>query len=593
MPIDAPVIAGLATEITNRLPVKIDKIHQPYPDEFLFSCFGGGESFKLLLSLHAKYGRFQVYQGNKHNPLTPSSFCMLLRKHFGGAKLMKVTAVPFERIAQFTFEGYDPLTGLTHKNLWLELIGKRANLIITNASGKIIDSWRKVHPRPGERDLNNGLPYQLPATGGRWLPPTIDCEHFTALLASLPEDVTLERFFPAHWYGLSSMAVREIICRAGLQPGQSGAKLNPEAAQELYNAFTEWSAAVAQGAWQPTGIFDQSGNLLDLTAFPILFPPDATRVKPLNSLNTAVVTLLESRHETTRFQEAQQNLLRTVKSQIAKTRKKLGKQQEEAAQAEKGDQWRICGELLMSYGLKISKGRLECSLPNYYDPENREWVIKLNPALTARENAQSYFKKYQKAKKGQLAIADQIAKTNETIAYLESLESLVSNALSRSDLEMIKEELGFVSKRRRHHQSGPQKSSKTKPDSNAKPRQFVCPAGHQLLVGRNNIQNDRLTFKVAGPNDIWFHTQKIPGSHVILKAQPGVAVDDESLYYACQLAAYFSKGRPSTKIPVDYTQRKNVKKPPAAKPGFVIYDYFKTAIITPDREFLEKLGLPL
>jgi predicted ribosome quality control (RQC) complex YloA/Tae2 family protein len=592
MPIDAPVIAGLATEIFNRLPVKIDKIHQPYPDEFLFSCFGGGESFKLLFSLNAKYGRFQICQGDKHNPLTPSAFCMLLRKHFGGTKLMKVTAVPFERIAQFTFEGYDPLTGLTHKNLWLELTGKSTNLIITNADGKIIDTWRKIHPRPGERDLNNGFPYQLPTKGGRWLPPTIDGEYFFALLASLPSNVTLERFFPAHWYGLSGVAVREIICRAGLQPEQIGMELNPEAAQQLYKAFSEWSTAVAQGTRQPTGIFDLSGNLLDFTAFPILFPPEATRVKPLHSLNEAIVTLLESQHKTARFREAQQNLLRMVKSQIEKNRKKLKKQQAEAAQAEKGDQWRICGELLTCYGLKTSKGQLECSLPNYYDPENREWVIKLNPALTAQENAQNYFKKYQKAKKGQLAIASQIAKTNETIVYLESLESLVDNALSLSDLEMAREEVGLVSKQRHQHQTKVKKSPKTKPERNVKPRQFFSPAGHQLLVGRNNIQNDRLTFKVAGPNDIWFHTQKIPGSHVILKAQPGVAIDDESLYYACQLAVYFSKGRPSTKVPVDYTQRKNVKKPPAAKPGFVIYDYFKTAIITPDQDLLTKLGLP-
>jgi predicted ribosome quality control (RQC) complex YloA/Tae2 family protein len=590
MPIDAPVIAGLAKEINARLPVKIDKIHQPYSDEFIFSCFGGGASFKLLLSLNAQYGRFQLYQGTKKNPLSPAAFCMLLRKHFGGAKLISVTAVPFERIARFTFEGYDPLTGLTSKNIWLELTGKSANLVITNTAGKIIDSWRKIHPRPGGRDLNNGLPYQLPATGGRWLPPTLDCGRFTALLASLPDTVTLDRFFPAHWYGLSAPAVREIIYRARLRPEQSCRQLTPAAADRLYAAFAAWSAAVSQDDLQPTGLYNESGLLIDFTAFPINHPPANTVARPLSSLNETVVTSLETQHETARFREAQHNLLRTIKLQITKNRKKLGKQETEAAQAEKGDDWRIRGELLTSFGWQIFKGQRECVLPNYYDPQNREIVIKLDPALTAPENAKHYFKKYQKAKKGQQAIAAQIAKTNETIAYLESLESMAGNALTAADLELVKEEFDPI-KKRHNNKSGAKNITRPKPE--AKPRQFLCPAGHQILVGRNNLQNDRLTFKVAAPGDLWFHTQKIPGSHVILKAQPGVAVDDESLYYACQLAVYFSKGRPSTKVPVDYTQRKNVKKPPAANPGFVIYDYFKTAIITPDRELLAKLGLPL
>jgi predicted ribosome quality control (RQC) complex YloA/Tae2 family protein len=592
MPIDAPVIAGLAKEISGYLPVKIDKIHQPYTDEFLFSCFGGGAAFKLLFSLNAQYGRFHLYHGVKNNPLTPSAFCMLLRKHFSGTKLISVTTVPFERIARFTFEGYDPLAGLARKDLRLELTGKSANLIITNAAGEIIDSWRKTHFRAEQRDLSPGQPYQLPATGGRWAPPTIDGGHFTALLASLPEQVTLERFFATHWYGLSAPAVREIIHRAGLQPMQPCRRLTPEMAQTLYTVFDRWSQTIAQGLFQPTGIYDRAGKLRDFTTFPINFPPSDAMVGPLVSLNDTIADLVESSHETARFQETRQNLVRKITQLLTKTRKKLDKQTAEAAQAENGDQWRICGELLTSCGRQIQKGRTECSLPNYYDPQNREIVIKLNPALTVRENAQAYFKKYHKAKKGRTAIAVQIAKTNEALIYLESLETMALNALTTTDLELIKEELQANLKPSGQNKAGNAKA-RLKPENAVKPRQFSCPTGHQILVGRNNLQNDRLTFKVAAPGDLWFHTQKIPGSHVILKAQPGGDVDDESLYYACQLAVYFSKGRPSTKVPVDYTQRKNVKKPPAAKPGFVIYDYFKTAIITPDRELLTKLGLPV
>jgi predicted ribosome quality control (RQC) complex YloA/Tae2 family protein len=597
MPLDAPVISCLAQEIDRLLPVKIDKIHQPYPDEFLFSCFGGGASFKLLFSLNARYGRFHTFDSNKINPLTPTSFCMLLRKHFGGAKLIRVTAVPFERIACFTFEGYEPVNGLSQKNIWLELTGKSANLILTNEAGEIIDTWRKVKSRPEERDLCNGLVYQLPVTGGRWEPVTLDLAKFTALQASLPESVSLEKFFPAHWYGLSAPAVREIILSAGLDPKTSCCRMSEAQSMTLFNAFCAWAEPLRQNSFTPCGIFDSQGTLLDYTAFPVKFPPEHASVRPLASLNRTIGEFVETLHQSARFRDAQQHLTRKIGALIDKNRKKQSKQEAEAEQAEQGDQWRIYGELLTIYGFQINKGVKEVSLPNHYHPEAASISIPLNPALTAQENAQAYYKKYQKAKKGQLAIAAQLQKTAETIAYLESLEAMAAGALTMADLELIKEEFEPArphgkqgkpgSKPGRKVNSAPQK------ESAAKPRQFSSPAGHQILVGRNNLQNDKLTFKIAAPGDLWFHTQKIPGSHVIVKAQPGMAIDDETLNYACQIAVYFSKGRKSTKVPVDYTQRKNVKKPPAAKPGFVIYDYFKSAIITPNPKILAELGLPV
>jgi predicted ribosome quality control (RQC) complex YloA/Tae2 family protein len=597
MPLDAPVIARLAQEITSRLPVKIDKIHQPYRDEFLFSCYGGGESFKLLLCLNAQYGRFHTFASVKINPPAPTSFCMLLRKHCGGAKLTQVTAVPFERVVCFTFEGYDPLHGLSHKHIWLELTGKSANLILANEAGEIIDTWRKVNSRPGERELSSGRIYRFPSTKGRWAPVTVDREHFTALLASLPETVTLEQFLPAHWYGLSGPAVREIIHAAGLTPQMSGCHTDATQSQMLFDSFGAWSEPLRLNSFQPCGIFDCKGTLLDYTAFPVNFPPGHTFVRPLTSLDRTVGEFVESLHESARFREAQRNLTRKIGVLLDKARKKLSKQEAEAEQAEKGDEWRIRGELLTIYGFQIPKGGKEVRLANHYHPEAESVSIPLNPALTAQENAQAYFKKYQKAKKGQLAIAAQLQKTAAAIEYLESLETMAAGALTLTDLELVKEELEPERRNGKKGKPGlkPTKKAGSAPakESAAKPRQFLAPAGHQILVGRNNLQNDKLTFKIGAPGDLWFHTQKIPGSHVILKAQPGLAVDDETLNYACQIAVYFSKGRKSTKVPVDYTVRKNVKKPPAAPPGFVIYDYFKTAIITPDREILTKLGLPV
>jgi predicted ribosome quality control (RQC) complex YloA/Tae2 family protein len=314
----------------------------------------------------------------------------------------------------------------------------------------------------------------------------------------------------------------------------------------------------------------------------------------LDSLNKAVADTIGIHHDAVRFLEIRQNVLHKIGAQLEKNRKKLSKQTREADQAEQSETLRITGELLTIYGYQINKGTQEIALPNHYDPDGSKITIRLNPALTANENAQHYFKKYQKAKKGQLAIAEQIAKTKEVIDYLESLEAMAETATAPEDLELIIEEIEEHPTVGRPAKSGSKsgKNNKSKkPDAPAKPRQFTSPAGHLIWVGRNNLQNDRLTFKMAAPVDWWFHTQKIPGSHVILKLLPGIEIDDETINYACQLAVYFSKGRPSTKVPVDFTQRKNVKKPPASKPGFVIYDYFKTAIITPDPEILRKLGV--
>ena len=595
MPLDAPVIACLAMEINRLLPVKIDKIHQPYPDEFLFSCYGGGDSFKILMSLNAQFGRFHLCTSPKNNPLTPSPFCMLLRKHFGGAKLIRVEAVPFERIARFTFEGYDPYSGLSQKTILLELTGKSANLIVVNEADEIIDCWHRQNPvKPGERDLSNGQPYQLPSTRGRWAPDKVDYAKFAALITSVPADVTVEKFLAGQFYGLSGIAIREIILAAGLSPDTACSGLDTSQATRLFDTFSGWAANLAAGNFEPTGIYDAQDNLMDFTAFRITVPPENTYIRPLSSLNQTVAGQVETHHETLRFNEARQGLIRKIRNQLDKNLKKAVKQEEEARQADRGDELRICGELLTIYGSQIAKGSKEAALVNHYDPEGRKIVIKLDPALTPQENAQLYFKKYQKAKKGQSAIAEQLRKTRETIEYLESLETMAANALVPADLELIKEELEPARNTNpKNSRSGAKGGAKNDKETGAKPRQFFSPAGHQILVGRNNLQNDRLTFKIAAPGDLWFHTQKIPGSHVIIKALPGVEIDDETLNYACQIAVYFSKGRKSTKIPVDYTQRKNVKKPPAAKPGFVIYDSFKTAIITPDQELLSRLGLPV
>lgn len=596
MPLDAPVVAALAAEIQRKLPLKVDRIHQPYPDEFIFGLFGAGVSSRLLISVHSQFGRIHFFEGSRDNPASPSPFCMLLRKHFGGAKLIGCQAVPFERVVKLEFEAYDPYSGLGRKTIWIELTGKSANLILTDERNLIIDARRKTNNASAlarGRELLPAAPYQLPPTGERWKPVTISVSQFAALLAQVPPEITLEKFFLKQWYGLSSLAIHEITRAASLYLATPCGEALPESGT-LYHSFQSWSDKVAGGFFTPTGLFDRNGNLSDYAAFPVSFPPAPLTAGSVTSMNQAVATVANHSHEASRFQLQQQSLIKKIQHRLEKDRSKLAKQEAEALVAEQADQWRIAGELLTIYQGQILKGSRSASLSNHYDPEGQPLTVQLNPALTPLGNAQAYFKKYQKAKKGQREIALQMEKTREAVAYLESVTTMAERAITETDLKMVEDEFNQAVAPPKNQSRGsrvPKKEPRGR-EPVIEPRRFTTAAGHQILVGRNNIQNDRLTFKIAAPGDWWFHTQKTPGSHVILKANPGTAVDEEALNLACQLAVYFSKAKGSTKVPVDYTERKNVKKPPGSKPGFVIYDHFKTAIITPEERLLTGLGLP-
>lgn len=588
MPLDAPLFAAVAAEINTLLPVKVDRVNQTRSDEFSLSCYGMGHSFKLLFSLNSRYARLHLFDSKTETLPKPSPFGLSLRKHFSGAKLIKVAPIPFERIIRLTFEVYEELVGINEKNIYLELTGKSSNLIITDQQGIIIDLWRKSGGPRSERELAIDLQYEFPSTQGRWQPVTLNRSDFINLAAQVPPEVTPAKFLLKHWYGLSKLMADEISKEAGLKPDLPLSQYNEKDYATLHDSFSKMADSMTNGKFEPCSLNNTEGKPIDCSALPIRHPEMGLTVKPVHSLNKAVAEIFGNRQTNEAFQELKNNLLKKVGVVLEKTRIKLGKQEKEADQADRGEEWRIMGELLTSYGSQIQKGSNTTRLANHYDPNNLEIEIPLNPALSVWDNAQYYYKKYQKAKKGQLAIAEQIKKTKESLDYLESIEAMILSSINPADLKLIQEEWDLATNKPVKRNSFPKKK-----EAPAEPRQFKTPAGHILLVGRNNLQNDRLTFKIADPTDWWLHTQKIPGSHVILRPNPGTAVDDETLNFACQLAVYFSKARESTKVPVDYTQRKYVKKPPAAKPGFVIYDNFKTAIITPDRILLEALGLVL
>jgi predicted ribosome quality control (RQC) complex YloA/Tae2 family protein len=358
--------------------------------------------------------------------------------------------------------------------------------------------------------------------------------------------------------------------------------LPDDAGIHLKNVFQ----ALIEESIKPTPrlITDVQGMIKDFSAYPIT--QQGIKSIPAPNLNEVIVKTLHAWDQESIRQNECSELNRFLKERIGKLLKKAGKQSEELTAAEDADQFRISGELLSIQVNSIKKGQTQISLPNYYDADYKDVSISLRPDLTPSENIQHYFKKYQKAKKGQIAIEHQLNLTYEEIGYLKGILTALEDKLTTDEIWEIRNELteeGYLKKAKL-----PQAKRKT----TSSPRRFISSDGIPIDVGRNNFQNDRLTLKISSPKDIWFHTQGIPGSHVLVRGD-GQPLPDTTLLEAAHLAAWFSQARNSTKIPVDYTERRHVKKPAGSRPGFVLYQPFQTVIVTPDPALLLKLGVEI
>ena len=534
MPLDGFTLGLIARELNGALcGGRIDRIIQPERDELIFTVRNGGANHQLLLSASAGCARAHLTNVKKNSPLEPFNLCMLMRKHLIGGRIYEIRQAEADRILEIEIEHLDELGDRTRKTIVCEFMGKHSNLIFTGADGRIIDSARRVSEAISSvREVLPGLRYERPPAHGK-----IPFDQVTedALYAALRDKGgPLNKLISACISGMSSQTARELIFRACGNEDAHIEECDLDAvcasiAAELHHIPNELSPAVLYGA---------DGRPVDAIAFPYRSRAHL-RSEAFPTISAAMDEFFRSRDR-----------------------------------AERMEEYRVSGELLTANLHLAEKGMKSVSLPNYYDPELKEIEIPLDVKLSPAQNAQKYFKLYQKARNARTLAAEQIERTSEELAYLEGQMDNLGKCSGESELAELRDELekfGYVRRvtnRRQMKQLPP-----------SQPMKFTAPSGATILVGKNNLQNDKLTFS-ADPNEIWLHAKDMPGSHVIIV---GENPDDETIVYAAKLAAAYSKGANSSNVPVDYTRRRFVKKPSGAKPGFVIYTNQRTLYVTPER----------
>ena len=571
MPLDALCLTAVAEELRPVLEgAKIDKIYQPTRDEVVLFLRGQGENVRLLLSANPGHPRAHLTTLTRENPDKPPMFCMLLRKHLLGGRILELNQPPLERILDFRLETIDELGDRVERRLVLEAMGRSANLILLDGEGRIIDCIRRIDGdiSRGQRQVLPGLFYRQPSAPDKLNPFILNEDELSAALEN-PMQKEPEKLLMDTFTGLSPLIAREIAFRAR---GTEG----------LYGALLKLRSSVNENNFTPY-LLMRDGKPVDFSFLPILqYGPETESIRQ-ESFSAMLDGFYERREAAERVKQRGQDLVKTVTNARDRTARKLANQEKELAATLDREKLREQGDIITSNLHAMEKGMTVLKAMNFYDPECREIEIKLDPLLTPQQNAAKYYKDYNKAKTAEKMLTLQIEKGEKELEYLNSVLENLELAEGERDLGEIRQELTDTGYLRRA-----KTAAKREKRVAGKPMEFRSSTGLRITVGKNNSQNDQLTTKMAYKSDIWLHTQKIHGSHVILWLEGGEA-DAQSLTEAAILAATFSQARESTRVPVDYTPVKYVKKPAGARPGMVIYTTYQTAVVDPDPELAKRL----
>ncbi len=577
MALDGITISNVADELRSTiLNGHISKISQPEPDELLLTIKNNKKQYRLLLSAGASLPLIYLTENNKVNPAVAPNFCMLLRKHLNGGKIIAISQPGLERILHFTMEHLNEMGDPCKKILTVELMGKHSNIIFRDGD-TIIDSIKRVSAQVSSvREVLPGRPYFIPQTQSKADPLTIREEEFYTLVYQKP--MPLAKAVYTSLTGLSPIIGQELCYLAGIDANLPANSLDNTEQLHFYHIFSQMMDQVIQREFSPVIISDSNGPV-EFSSIPLTIYA-GLKLESYQSISAVLENYYASKNTITRIRQKSADLRRIVQTALERNRKKYDLQRKQLKDTEKKDKYRIYGELLNTYGYELSGGEKSLSALNYYT--NETITIPLEEDLSAQENAKRYFDKYGKLKRTFEALTDLIKETEDEIAHLESISTALDIALLEEDLAEIKEELteyGYI----RRKYSG----KKTKITS--KPFHYLSSDGYHMYVGKNNFQNEELTFKLATGNDWWFHAKKRPGSHVIVKTN-GDELPDRTFEEAARLAAYYSSGREAEKVEIDYIQRKQIKKVAGAKPGFVIYHTNYSMVIEPNIKGIASLA---
>lgn len=559
MAFDGITIANIVHELNrNLLDGRINKIAQPETDELLLTIKTPGGQRRLSISASASLPLIYLTEGNKPSPMTAPNFCMLLRKHINNGRITKIWQPKLERIIHFEIEHLDELGDLCKKELIVEIMGKHSNIIFCNEDGTIIDSIKHVSSQISSvREVLPGRTYFIPDTMEKSDPLSVSFAEFQRVLAEKP--MPLAKAIYTSFTGISPVVAEEICYLSGIDSALTPRELSEDLLTHLYRQFTLYFEEVTAGHFSPA-IYYHGAEPKEFSALPLTHFSQYIR-KEYDSISRLLEDYYAEKNTLTRIRQKSVDLRRVVQTALERNRKKYDLQAKQLRDTENREKFKVYGELIHTYGYNLEPGAKKLEALNYYT--NEMITIPLDSTKTPQENALKYFEKYNKQKRTFEALTSLIEETRDDISYLESVSNALDIALSEDDLTQIKEELiesGYIRR----------KFTKKKVKITSKPFHYLSSDGYHIYVGKNNLQNEELTFHFASGNDWWFHAKGIPGSHVIVKTN-GEELPDRTFEEAGKLAAYYSKNRGSEKIEIDYIEKKHVKKPKGGKPGFVVY----------------------
>lgn len=578
MAFDGITVANITKELQDKLTGgRIYKIAQPENDELLLTIKHPDGQRRLLISASASLPLIYLTETNKQSPLTAPGFCMLLRKHLQNGRIISITQPGLERIIRIEIEHLNELGDLCRKYLIIEIMGKHSNIIFCNEENMIIDSIKHISGIVSSiREVLPGRDYFIPETQDKQNPLTISKDIFFTTVCS--KGMPLFKALYTSLTGLSPIAAQEICYRAKIDSDMSAIALSTSEKESIWNAFEVLISEIKSGTFTPAIVYDNS-TPIEFAAFPLTLYA-SKEVTSFDSISEVLEKYYAQKNTVTRIRQKSVDLRKIVQTALERNVKKYDLQLAQMNDTQKRDKFKVYGELITAYGYSVPTGSKFMDALNYYTNETVR--IPLDETISPIENAKKYFDKYAKLKRTHEALSTLTLETKAEIEHLETISTALDIALLEEDLVQIKEELiesGYIRR----------KGGNKKPKITSKPFHYISSDGFHMYVGKNNYQNEELTFKFAVGNDWWFHAKNVPGSHVIVKTN-GQELPDATYEEAARLAAYYSKNRGQDKVEIDYTEKKNVKKPAGGKPGFVVYYTNYSMMIDSDISALEQLA---
>ena len=579
MAYDAIMMGAVAHEISSLGVLKVEKVYQPVGDEIVIMLRSMKESHRLLINVGSNYPRMNLTTTQSENPSKAPMFCMLLRKHLAGAKLLSAYQDEFERVCFLELEAYDEMGFKSKKYLICEIMGKYSNLILTDADKKIISAIKLIDfSTSTQRQILPGLTYEMPPKQDKINPLEITKEEFKALFDRVNKEMKCDKFITNNFMGIALSTARQIAHTCG---GNIDITLENVDFSALSKAFFNIIDNAKNNTLSPYLVCDCDGVPIEYSYTPIEYFGSGFVCGKSDSFSSAIDSFYGKKSKNEKMKQKSSDILRLLTNAESRITKKISLQTAELEKSEESEELKLFGDLITANIYLMKRGAASVTVCNYYDESCPNITIPLDTRLSPSQNAQAYYKKYNKAKKAKIELAKQIALAKDELIYIGTVFDSLSKAETESDLHEIRDELyhsGYASKMKNYTVSKQNVS---------KPLKFVTSGGYTLYCGKNNKQNDYVTTKLSEKTDWWFHAKNVPGSHVLMQCN-GEEPSEKDFTEAAEVAAFYSKAE-GNNIAVDYTLGKHVKKPAGSKPGFVVYNVNWTAYVTPSEEKIEKM----